>query len=124
VAIDKHDVTKLLGSELVAKLRGAPLVRVLGSDQPCSIDEAVGRFIGPVPYLAEDTEPVAGFTPLIASPAIANALCKLAGREAGEGTATLQHHRRKALRERRLAAHRATEQQPSFVPSEHHVDFS
>src|SRR5690606_26185253 len=54
----------------------------------------------------------------------ANALCKLAGREAGDGTATLQHHRRRALRERRLAAHRATEPQPMTVPSEHHVDFS
>ena len=123
-AIEKHDVAELLGSELVAKLRAAPLVRVLGSDRACSIDEAVAPFSDAVPYLAAATEPVAGFAPIIASPAIAHALCKLAGREASDGTALLQHHRRRALRERRLAAHRATKPRPMMVPSEHHVDFS
>lgn len=116
-ALEAHDPVQLLGEELVARLRVLPVVRVLGGEHT-SMAELAERFTGAIPYLGEDSEPVAGFTPMIATAALAAGLCKLVGRQAENGATQLEQRRRDALRERRLAAHRARVQQPIAVPGE------
>lgn len=121
-ALTDHEPVELLGKQLLEKLCTAPLVHVLGGSAPCTIVEAVAPFEGPVPYLTEPTEPIAGFAPILASTSVAHTLCRLVGRTATNGASQLEQRRREQLRARRLAEHREQETQPLMVPAEHVVE--
>ncbi len=120
-AIVRHDPIELLGAELFDRLRAARVLRVLGSHEPQSIAEIAQSFPAGIPYLVEPAESIDGFAPLICPEHVARAFAKLAGLEAIEASATLAEHRRHAVRERNLAAHRLRPQSARSVPADIHV---
>jgi hypothetical protein len=123
-ALGDHDPGALLGSELVAKLRGAPIVRVLGIAERVSFDDVAAMFYGAIPYIAEDTAPIAGFTPLIATAGMAKALGRLVDRDVIHGGPELEQRRLQALRELRITALRGLPQQAIEVPADEHVSIA
>jgi hypothetical protein len=120
-AIALHDPRELLGEELLARLRAKKLLRVLGSTAACSIDEVAAAFPSAIPYIDHEAPEVAGFAPVIASKHVATAMAKLVGRDAVDGSSTVERYRRIATRERNLARHRLVPTQPLVVPSELHA---
>ncbi|HEY5925030.1 MAG TPA: hypothetical protein VIV11_25285 [Kofleriaceae bacterium] len=118
-AIRMHDPTQLLGASLLAMLRAAPLVRLLGVAGRVSVDHVAELFDSGLPYIESELLPVEDFTPVIASKEVAATLAKLAGRTAVAAAHTVERFRRKALRRRKLEAHRLRAVQPLTVPAEY-----
>lgn len=104
-AIVDGDPRALLGAELIAALKAAPLLDLLGGRDKVSIDQLGERFPTDIPVLSADSEPVAGFTPLIASPVVAQAVGKLAGAKTHDATGELQRRIKRAQYEKRYAEH-------------------
>ncbi len=107
----RHDnippvVDPVLDAGLIARVKAAPIIHVLGEHDLISIDQVVKRSPTRIFYVDKLAAPVEGFTPVVARPAVAEVIGKLAGLAAVDGNTALDHHRKQAARNVRLALHR------------------
>jgi hypothetical protein len=105
-----------LPPELLARLRAAPLVHVLGERDLISIDELARRFPTSIPYVDQLARPVEGYAPVVADAATAVGIGMLAGVSIVEGTEALELRRRTVIRTRNLEVHRAKAPSPLAFP--------
>jgi hypothetical protein len=104
-ALVDGDPEALLGPELLAALKRAPLLSLLGRTGAVSIDQVVELFPHDIPVLQMDAEPIPGFTPLWAPPLVAQLVGKLAGVKTHDATGELQQRIKRAQYEKRYAEH-------------------
>ncbi len=99
-----HDANLVLGAELHARLLAHPMLPLLGSPRLYSVDEVAEHFAGAIPYLTAGTEPIAGYTPLVASETVARMVAALTKRSLLDGRLELERRRKKATYEASYAA--------------------
>ena len=104
-ALVDGDPEALLGPELLAELKRAPLLYLLGRTGAVSIDQLVDLFPNDIPVLQMEAQPIAGFTPLWAPPLVAELVGKLAGVKTHDATGELQRRIKRAQYEKRYAEH-------------------
>jgi hypothetical protein len=112
----------MIGAELVTELKRTPLLDLLGRRDKVSIDQLVGLFPSDVPMLSTEAEPVAGFTPLVASPLVAEAIGKLAGVRIHDATGELQRRIKRAQYEKRYADHCAKPVAEVRIDTPEHIE--
>lgn len=105
-ALTRTDPRELLDDDLVAKLRTQPLFSVNGKARLHSIDELAIAFPASLPYLPERTEPLADFSPLVASHELAHGIAALLGYEPRDARVEIETRRLDFARDLRIAEHR------------------
>lgn len=113
---------QLLGPELLAQLTATPLLQLLGSRDKVSIDAVVKLFPTHIPVLNSEVKPVAGFTPLVAPPVVAQLVNKLTGIRTQDATGEIQRRQKRAVFERRFAEHCAKPTVEVFVGTPERVE--
>ncbi|NVB76944.1 MAG: hypothetical protein HOV81_00985 [Kofleriaceae bacterium] len=122
-AIERGDPQAMLGDELLAKLRAAPIVDVLGGARRHAIAEVAEMFAGAtLPFVAATSEPVAGFRPVVATERVAKAIAKLCGKKVSDATGELARRHKRALFETRLAEHCAQPAESVPLPGNGRVE--
>lgn len=121
-ALRAQDPEELLGAELCAALRDAPIFSILGGGER-SATQLAAAHPRSLPFVARASE--LGATPidgselevLRADEPIARLAARLAGkRDVHDASAELTHRHERARRERALAAHRRAPAQPFALP--------
>lgn len=120
-ALAAHDATSLLGAELAARLRAAPLWPVLRGDAPRSVDELCAAWRGDLPaidpaFFAEAAT-LEDWQPIVAEATVRGAIASLARRDVVDVTGEIADRRRAAHRARKLAEHRQRPQEAMTLPA-------
>lgn len=114
---------ELLGDELTARLRDAPILRVLGGDGPCSIDRLCAAFGDDLPAIdpdaAADATELDGWHPLVADDVVRAMVATVSGRKVVDATDQIVERRRAAARRRKLAEHRRRPTEAMELPAAH-----
>jgi hypothetical protein len=101
---------------LLERFKKAPVLHVLGERDLISIETLVKRSPSTIYFVPRTAAPVAGFAPLVADPEVAAGIGALAGVEVTDGTAELEIRRKAAMRDARLATHRALPERAFTYP--------
>jgi hypothetical protein len=109
------DPKAVLGDARVAKLRRAPLVTLLGTDEPTSLDALAKRFDDEIPFVPVGTRAtvdLGDFAAACLSPREAHVYAQLLGRAFVDATEELTARVRAAARTEALEAHRQKPVEP------------
>ncbi len=111
-----NDPKELLGAELLARLRAAPILTRLGRATRSSIDDLVADFAGEIPHVEWSATPVGDFAPLVADRDIARFVSRLSGRAVADGYPELERRKRALVRSQRHSKHLEQTELPISLP--------
>lgn len=103
-ALVAHDPADVLGAELLARFKAAPLFSLLGTSERHSALAIAGLFPSSVPFVDWEATQVDGYHPLVATEIVAKLVATLAERTAVDGFPELERRKRRALFDSRVAA--------------------